>query len=184
MKQRVLLLCTHNSARSQMAEGLLRHEGSDQEEMTVKIVPAHMSDLPALLALLEDSGLPTSGLSAHLATTLVACDGERLVGSAALELSGTDALLRSVAVAAPLRGQGLGEQLTHAALDLARLHGVQQVCLLTETAQHFFPRFGFRPIARADVSPALHQSVEWTTACPVTAQAMMVRLSSKQEQAP
>jgi amino-acid N-acetyltransferase len=150
--------------------------------MTVKIVPVKSGDLPALFALLEDSGLPTVGLSAHLATTLVARDGERLVGSAALELYGTDALLRSVAVAAPLRGQGLGERLIHAALDLARLHGVQQVYLLTETAQHFFLRFGFRPIARRDVSPALHKSIEWTSACPVTAQAMTLRLSSEQRQ--
>jgi amino-acid N-acetyltransferase len=89
---------------------------------------------------------------------------------------------RSVAVAAPLRGKGLGERLTHAALDLARLHGIQQVYLLTETAQHFFPRFGFRPISRTDVSPALHQSIEWTSACPVTAQAMMARLSIEKEE--
>ena len=33
MKQRVLILCTANSARSQMAEGLLRHYASDQYEV-------------------------------------------------------------------------------------------------------------------------------------------------------
>ena len=32
MKQRILFICTHNSARSQMAEGLLRHLGGGQFE--------------------------------------------------------------------------------------------------------------------------------------------------------
>ena len=33
MKKRVLILCTHNSARSQMAEGLLRAQGGDDYEV-------------------------------------------------------------------------------------------------------------------------------------------------------
>ena len=33
MKQRVLILCTANSARSQMAEGLLRHDAGDNFEV-------------------------------------------------------------------------------------------------------------------------------------------------------
>ncbi len=33
MKQRILFICTHNSARSQMAEGLLRHLDGDRFEV-------------------------------------------------------------------------------------------------------------------------------------------------------
>ncbi len=33
MKQRVLFICTHNSARSQMAQGLLRHLGGERFEV-------------------------------------------------------------------------------------------------------------------------------------------------------
>jgi amino-acid N-acetyltransferase len=144
--------------------------------MAVIIDSARASDLPAVLSLLERAGLPQDGLSVHLATTLVARQASSIVGSAALELYGNAALLRSVAVDQHLRGQGLGQQLTRAALDLARQHGVGTVYLLTETATNFFPRFGFQPIARADVAPAVQQSVEFTSACPASAAVLALDL--------
>jgi amino-acid N-acetyltransferase len=146
----------------------------------VEIAPAQATDIPSLFALLDYCGLPTAGLDAHLDTTLVARDTDKhLVGSAGLELYGTVALLRSVAVAPHLRGKRLGERLVLAALDLARQRGIDEVYLLTETARDFFPRFGFIPIPRDEVSPALHQSAEWTTACPTSAQAMVKRLAAQ-----
>jgi amino-acid N-acetyltransferase len=142
------------------------------------IEPATTADLPAILALLDRSGLPPDGLSDYLVTTLVARAGGAVVGSAALEVYGPSALLRSVAVDAAWRGQGLGQQLTQAALAEAAQHGITTVYLLTETAGGFFPRFGFRPIDRAAVGPAVQQSVEFTTACPASAQAMMATIPS------
>jgi amino-acid N-acetyltransferase len=142
----------------------------------VSLAVARLADLPALHALLEYWGLPTAGVDSHLDTMLVARDGQHLVGSAGLECYGTVALLRSVAVAPHLRNKRLGERLVLAALDLARERGIEFVYLLTETAQQFFPRFGFTPIQRDEVPASLHASVEWTTACPASAQAMVMRL--------
>ena len=149
--------------------------------MTITIGAARNSDLPAVLALLERSGLPQDGLSEHVATTLVARDGDAIVGSAALEVYGRAALLRSVAVDSALRGQGLGQRLTRAALDLAQQRGISTVYLLTETAGDFFPRFGFHPTERAAVEPAVQQSIEFTSACPASARVLVASLSSEQE---
>jgi phosphinothricin acetyltransferase len=145
--------------------------------MTVAIEMARAGDLPAILALLERCELPCDGLGDHLATALVARSGETIVGSAALELYGAAALLRSVAVDAGLRGQGLGQRLTCAALELARRHGVTMVYLLTETASDYFQRFEFSPTARTAVDPAVQQSVEFTSACPASAEVLVAALT-------
>ena len=143
-------------------------------EVIIELVGA--IDRAAVLDLLERSGLPQNGLSEHWATTLVARADQTIVGSAALEMYDTAALLRSVAVDQAQRGQGLGQQLTQAALSLARQRGVTDIYLLTETAAVFFPRFGFQPISRSQVAPAVLGSVEFTTACCQTALVMRASL--------
>ena len=50
--------------------------------------------------------------------------------------------------------------------------------LLTETADLFFPRFGFGPILRSEVSQRVQRSVEFTSACPQSARAMALYLRS------
>src|SRR2546430_10881186 len=106
------------------------------------IAAATPADLPALLALLGQSALPTAGLADHLDTTLVARDAGHVVGSAALELYGTAALLRSVAVAPELRGYGLGPELTRPALALPRRRTIRRRYLLPETAGGYFHASG------------------------------------------
>ena len=138
----------------------------------VSIEPVAEGDVPALYDLLQASGLPVDGLAAHLSTAFIAKNDSQILGSVALEVYGKSALLRSVAVAAPLRGTGLGRQLVEAAFDLAHRQRVQRLYLLTETAAEWFPRFGFTPTDRADVDPAVRASIEFTSACPDSAQAM------------
>jgi amino-acid N-acetyltransferase len=140
--------------------------------------PATEADLLPLLDLLRRSRLPEAGFAEHIASAVVARDGGLVVGSAALELYGSSALLRSVAVDERLRGQGVGRRLTHEALDLARRHGVHVVYLLTETAAPFFARLGFTRLERHRVDPAVQQSVEFRSACPASAECMALRLDA------
>jgi amino-acid N-acetyltransferase len=145
---------------------------------TLQIAPATPADLPAVLDLLTASNLPHDGLAEHFDGAVVARDGATVVGSAALELYGEAALLRSVVVAEGLRGQGLGRELTTAALGLARTRGVRRVYLLTTTAEGYFPSFGFAPIARAEVETAVQASAEFTRACPASAAVLALNLAS------
>jgi protein-tyrosine-phosphatase/DNA-binding transcriptional ArsR family regulator len=60
---RVLFLCTHNGARSQMAEALMRTMGGDQVEVcSAGSAPTEVD--PEALATLEEVGIDTTGLYA------------------------------------------------------------------------------------------------------------------------
>jgi arsenate reductase (thioredoxin) len=60
MKKRVLILCTGNSARSQMAEGLLRHDAGDRFEVeSAGTKPGHVR--PEAIAAMKELGFDISG---------------------------------------------------------------------------------------------------------------------------
>ena len=58
-KKRVLIVCTGNSARSQMAEGLLRHEAGDRFEVaSAGTHPTHVR--PEAIAVMNEIGIDIS----------------------------------------------------------------------------------------------------------------------------
>ena len=142
----------------------------------VMIDAAREHDLPAVCRLLETQHLPLDGVAEHVATMVVAKDGETLVGAAVVELYADGALLRSVVVDPDVRGQGLGHRLTEAALRVARDRGSDTAFLLTTTAEEFFPKLGFERIARDEVPASVQASVEFVSACPASAVVMRKRL--------
>ncbi len=59
MKKRVLILCTGNSARSQMAEGLLAHNAADRFEVeSAGTKPGHVR--PEAIAVMKELGIDIS----------------------------------------------------------------------------------------------------------------------------
>ncbi|WP_127123798.1 arsenic resistance N-acetyltransferase ArsN2 [Chryseotalea sanaruensis] len=104
-------------------------------------------------------------------------DHQQLVASGGLELYGTYALLRSVAVEQAQRGKKLGDQVVRDLITKAKSLGVIEVYLLTETAEVFFERRNFSKINREQVPEAILNSSEFKTVCPVSAVCMVYKLT-------
>jgi amino-acid N-acetyltransferase len=140
--------------------------------------PARSDELSAIETVLRDAGLPVAGVAAHLDGFVVAEHEGAVVGCAGLERYGDAALLRSVAVTPEMRGTGLGQRLTSACIDTARANGIVSLALLTETAEEFFPKFGFVLVDRSELPDALQASEELRGACPASAKALLLHLSA------
>jgi amino-acid N-acetyltransferase len=138
----------------------------------VTLRSAQAPDLPAVLALLSRSKLPTAGVADALPHFIIAETEGQLVGVAGLEVYGESALLRSVAVDESWRGSGVGRTLIERALSVTRERGIKDVFLLTTTAEHYFPRFGFACVSRDSVCEAVQASAEFQGACPSSAVVM------------
>lgn len=143
---------------------------------TVTLRGATPQDIPAIESLLTGFDLPTVGIADHIEDFLVAEDGGRMVASAGIEVYGTAALLRSVAVNPAYRGRGLARTLVEQLLDRARRAGVHHAFLLTSTAADYFARLDFIPISDADVDPGVRASKEFESCCCAGAHAMWLRL--------
>lgn len=166
-----------------MATKQVKGSAADEaEEMvmdSLTIRHAKITDLPAIEALLRDAGLPTDGLGAIAASApgdvLVAEGIGGIVGAAAIEVAGTDALLRSVVVRREGRSAGIGRTMVTRLLAEADRRRYDGVYLLTTTAGDWFPQFGFTRVERKSVPKAIAETWEFKTGCGDTAIVMARR---------
>lgn len=140
--------------------------------------PARSQDLEAVLGLLGASALPAAGVEQWFSHFVVAEHEGAIIAAAGLELYQDSALLRSVVVREDWRGSGLGRQVVDALLADARARGIEDVYLLTTTADLYFPKVGFACITRDEVPLTVRESVEFKDACPASATVMRRQLRS------
>ena len=127
----------------------------DQTGLRATVGEADADDRARVGDLLQAAGLPLRGFPADTPVVLVAQDEGRVVGGVALERWADALLLRSLVVDPSFRGRGLGLALTVAAMARGRASGAASISLLTETAEAFFIRTGFRRVAREDLPESL-----------------------------
>lgn len=142
----------------------------------VRLEPLETDQLDRVEGLLEANDLPRSDVRSDSVTIYgMRLDGD-LVGIGGLELYGSAALLRSVVVREPFRGQGYGRRMTESLEDRAAKQGVVTLFLLTTTAAEFFRSLGYREIDRAAVPQPISETSEFADLCPASAVAMRKRV--------
>ena len=130
------------------------------------------SDRQSLAELLTSLDLPVEDLPDDVTTFTLAFDGDKLAGSAGMEILGAFGLLRSVAVHPNFRNLGLGQKLYAAAMDQAKKAGVREVWLITNTADRYFENLGFVPQERSSAPPEIAGTAQFEGLCPSTAVVM------------
>jgi amino-acid N-acetyltransferase len=144
----------------------------------MRIREATDRDLDAVERLLSANNLPLDGVKESFSSFVVAEDKGEIVGAIGLEKFGPVALLRSAVVSTDHRGTGVGRRLVDQILARASDEGIEELFLLTTTAEKYFPRFGFNSTVRSAVPAAVKASAEFQGACPDTAVVMTRRVAS------
>jgi amino-acid N-acetyltransferase len=135
----------------------------------IKILRAKEAELKDILELLEVVGLPIDGVSNHLGNFLVFKHNEKVIGCVGLEIYGNVGLLRSLAVYPRCQGKGIGKILIQSVLTHAQEKRLDELYLLTTTADKFFLKYGFAQIPRKKADHKVNKSIEFKSACPKTA---------------
>jgi amino-acid N-acetyltransferase len=147
-------------------------------EAEVKIREATKQDLDSVETLLSANNLPLDGVKQNFSSFIVAEDKGEIAGAIGLEKFGSVALLRSAVVSPEYRGSGVGRRLVERLLEGAEKDGIEELFLLTTTAEKYFPRFGFTRTTRAAVPAPLKASAEFQGACPDSAVVMTRRIAA------
>jgi len=135
------------------------------------------NDLDSIESILEQSNLPHSDCQFHLDNFIVSESKGKIVGVGGFELYEAKALLRSVAVINEFRGQQIGDTLCSKLINRARSLGVEEMYLLTETAEKYFKNKGFQTLNREYTPDIIKQTRQFSGLCPSTATLMKLELN-------
>jgi amino-acid N-acetyltransferase len=131
------------------------------------------NDIVAVEALLRENGLPFEDIGEHIGNFVLAWEHGALVGTAGVELLGSDGLLRSVCVSKSHRSRGVAAELCRRAEASARHAGVNRLYLLITTAKEYFERRGYSVCSRESLPIGVQGTAEFRSLCPSTAVCMV-----------
>jgi amino-acid N-acetyltransferase len=145
----------------------------------MNIQPVSENQFQLIIDLLIRNNLPVSDLSSE--TRLFALMEENeLIGSIGLEVSQNNALLRSLCVDEKHRNKGAAVKLVKFLEEFAKQEDIENIYLLTTTAEQFFSNRNYVPVDRNSVPYSIQQTSEFKSVCPASATIMIKRLFAEQ----
>lgn len=142
----------------------------------IEITKASDRDQESVYSLLKLVNLPIEGVADNFHNFFVAWEGNKLLGCGGVEIYEDVGLIRSVAVHPSFQNRGLGQKLVETIQKYSIEKGLNEIYLLTETAEEFFSKLEFNVIPRDEVDNRVKQSIEFTTLCPDSATCMVKTL--------
>ena len=142
---------------------------------------ASSGDEPWIRQLLTLCGLPHEDITLqHLRHFWVMKEKEQIIGVVGLEVFGRLALLRSLAVDPRFRNQGFAQQLMKKAEEYAASLKIEELYLLTVTAESFFQKRGYEKIARETAPQEIKGTAEFQGLCPVSSVLMVKQIQGRE----
>jgi len=130
-----------------------------------------------VVELLQSEKLPVDDLPEMLGTFYSAVQAEKVIGAIGFEKYGGYGLLRSMVVDRNHRNKNIASALVGKLEEEATRAGIDSLYLLTQTADQYFAKKGYRRIERNSVPEPIRASREFIDLCPASAIVMMKNLT-------
>ncbi len=143
----------------------------------IDITQANSKSREEIISLLQSSSLPAEDLPHDMGQFFVATDNGYVIGAIGLETYERNGLLRSLVVKPGYRKMKIATALVRELEKRAKDLKLQDIYLLTETAQSYFSPKGYETIGRDEAPESLKQSTEFSHVCPSSAILMKKKLT-------
>ena len=143
-------------------------------QMTIE--QSKKSDSEDIKILLIGNDLPVEDLDEENIRLFIARIEDSVAGVIGLEHYNMAGLLRSLAVKDPYKNQHIGEKLISHLLGVSKQLGIQELYLLTTTAEKYFEKFNFKRTTRDTVPHSIQNTREFVDICPLSAVIMKKEL--------
>lgn len=143
--------------------------------MNIEIFPATNLDFNEIKILLSDNNLPVSDIKKDCISFFKAVENNNIIGIIGLEKYKNTGLLRSLAVKDGYKNLKIGERLVRYLFTFCQGKNIDELYLLTTTAEKYFKKFKFEKIERPKVPEEIMQTDEFKNICPESASVMRKR---------